>query len=113
MSRALVMSASGFPMTFNTPLRIASVFMAISILAACGKPQDRGVIEGASLPPTVVAEKLARQQASAPSNNLHHSSLVLKENAVSIFSVSADQVLLSYCDSGSTSSISKIRSNSR
>ena len=43
-----------------------ALLVSLVLLASCGKPQDRGVIEGAALPAAAVAEKFNRQRDSNP-----------------------------------------------
>lgn len=53
----------------NKPGRVLfaiSLLLSVVLLTSCGKPEDRGVIEGAALPASVVLEKLHKQRASAP-----------------------------------------------
>jgi Protein of unknown function (DUF3604) len=48
--------------------RLSAALLSITavLLAACGEPQDRGVIAGAAVPAEVIGDKLARQTSSAP-----------------------------------------------
>ena len=52
--------------TMSDSMRTPVVLLAVvALLGGCGKPQDRGVIEGAPLPAAVMAEKSAMQRSSS------------------------------------------------
>lgn len=48
-------------------LLACAVITSASLLSACGKPQDRGEIQGSAVPASVISDRQARQRTAAPS----------------------------------------------
>ncbi|MDH3991851.1 MAG: DUF3604 domain-containing protein, partial [Gammaproteobacteria bacterium] len=44
------------------------LLIALSVLAACGKPQDRGKIQGGAVPASVVSSKQSGQSLVTPAD---------------------------------------------